>query len=108
MATTYEFVVETLDWYEGCGDDPDIIETVPHETLGAAVDYAQTCEEPWRITLRRDTGSDMEGLISRYYAYPDESGMLPSCMGSCMGFDDGPAVPDKYRRMTIPLDKRFR
>jgi hypothetical protein len=106
MPTTYEFVVETLDIYAGCGDDPDIIDTSGWETLDAAHRFAQSCDEPWRIVLRRDTGNDAEGITDRYYAYPDGTGTLPAVMETFMGGEDGPAVPQKFLKLKFPIDVR--
>lgn len=100
MPTSYEFVVETLD---GEGDDPDILDTVPFDTLAEARGYAIACDDPWRIALRRDRGNEAEGLIERHYAYPGESGRLPERMESATGFQDGPLVPVRFRNVRIPL-----
>lgn len=108
MPVTYEFVVETLDFYVGCGDDPDIIECPEFDTLREAAAYAAACDEPWRIALRRDTGNDLEGVTSRFYAYPDSGGRLPARMESAFGLDDGPDVPARFRSLTIPIDRRTR
>lgn len=108
MATTYEFVVETLDYYDGCGDNPDIIDCPAFDTMADATAYAETCDEPWRIALRRDTGNDAEGLTERYYAYPDASGRLPERMESADGAEDGPDVPKRFRDMIFPTDTRER
>lgn len=109
MPTTYEFVVETLDWYEGCGDDPDIIDTSGWSTLIGATGFAlHQCEEPWRISLRRDTGNHDEGLTDRYYAYPDANGYLPDRFESAMGLQDGPRVPQRYASVRFPHDRRPR
>lgn len=102
MTTTYGFVVETLSYYDGCGDDPDIIDTSEFETLKDAADFAVSCDEPWRIALRRDTGNCDEGLTDRYYAYPDASGQLPEYMESATGFNDGPRVPARFQCMIFP------
>lgn len=102
MPTTYEFVVEELDFYEGCGDDPDIIDCVGFDTLAEATAYAAQCDNPWRIALRRDTGNDAEGLTSRFYAYPDATGRLPERFESGNGFQDGPDVPKRFQTLTIP------
>lgn len=106
MATSYEFVVETLDFYEGCGGNPDIIDCPAFETLEEATAYAAACDEPWRIALRRDTGNDAEGVTSRFYAYPDHGGRLPEIMESADGAHDGPVVPQRFREITIPIDAR--
>lgn len=106
MKTTYEFVVETLDYYEDCGDDPDIIDVSFFPTLKEAENYANTCEEPWRICLCRDTGDEYEGIAERYYAYPDSDGKLQERMESAIGFKDGPETPQRFKRLVIPLDNR--
>ena len=106
MPTTYEFVVETLDFYPGCGDDPDIIDTSGWETLEEAHLFAMQCEEPWRIVLRRDTGNDAEGITERYYAYPEADGRLPDIMETGMGFRDGPPVPKRFLGIVFPVFNR--
>lgn len=106
MPVSYEYVVETLDWYEGCGDDPDIIDTNAFDKLDDAERYATLCDEPWRIALRRDYGNDIEGLLTRFYAYPDETGKLPEIMETATGYADGPNVPNRFRNVVIPTDKR--
>lgn len=106
MPTYYEFVVETLDTYPGCGDDPDIIDTSAFDSLEEAHNFAKLCEESWRIALRRDTGNQDEGLTERYYAYPDDSGQLPQNMETAMGFEDGPKIPSKYIKMKFPVDSK--
>jgi hypothetical protein len=107
MPTTYEFVVETLDYYPGCGDDPDIIDPIPFDTLAEAAVYAARCEELWRISLRRDTGNEDEGLIDRWYAYTDASGMLTERMEDMIGAQNGPLVPKRFRALTLPIDPRI-
>lgn len=103
MPTTYEFVVETLDYYEDCGDNPDIIDTSGFDTMLEAIDYAATIDElPWRICLRRDTGNEYEGLTERYYAYPDANGKLPERMESGHDFNDGPLVPKEFQKYIFP------
>ena len=102
MPTTYEFVVETLDYYDGCGGDPDIIDCPAFDTLPDAKSYAEACEEPWRIALRRDVGNDAEGITERHYAYPDETGRMPERMESASGVDDGPPVPKRFRNLIFP------
>lgn len=106
MPTTYEFVVETLDPYEGCDGNPDILDTCAFDTLKEAHEYALSCEEPWRICLRRDTGNDGEGITERYYAYPDTDGKLPERMESGHEFNDGPDVPKRFHNLRIPFDVR--
>jgi hypothetical protein len=106
MATVFEFVVETLDYYKGCGSSPDIIDCPAFDTLNNAAEYAKDCEEPWRIALRRDTGNDEEGLMSRFYAYPDAEGRLQDTMESADGAHDGPAVPGRFRKLVFPVDSR--
>lgn len=103
MATKYEFVVETLDFYQGCDGEPDIVDCPAFDTLGEASRYASLCEHPWRIALRRDSGNEAEGLTSRFYAYPDSDGRLPGKMETGSGFADGPSVPGRFRAMTFPI-----
>lgn len=105
MATVYEFVVETLTAPDR-GDDPDILDTSGFDTLAQATAYAEQCEEPWRICLRRDTGSDAVGITDRFYAYPFDDGKLPERMESADGMDDGPDIPVRFRHLTFPLDTR--
>ena len=101
MATTYEFVVETLDFYEGCGGDPDIIDCNAWDTLEQALAFAKQCEEPWRIALRRDVGNDVDGLTDRSYAYPDTTGKLPEYF--TYGADEeGPKVPKRFAALRFP------
>lgn len=101
MAKTYEFVVEELDFYEGCGDDPDITEPHFFYAIEEAVAYASSSDEPWRICLCLTVGNQVEGITARWYAYPDENGVLPMRMESGTGFQDGPIVPNKYRKPFI-------
>ena len=108
MATTYEFVVETLDFYPGCESDPDIIDCPAFDNLDEAIAYASSCEELWRIVLRRDSGNDIEGITDRFYADPDEAGYLPERMETASGFKDGPVVPKRFRALTFPIDARLR
>lgn len=108
MATTYEFVVEELDFYEGCGDDPDIIDVNAFDTMQEAAAYAEQCGNPWRIALQRNTGNDADGLTSRFYTYPDANGKLPEYFESATGFQDGPAVPKRFRALVFPMDGRAR
>lgn len=108
---TYEFVVEMLDYYEGCAGDPDIIDPVPFETLEDAEKFARAFASPdeptpWRICLRRDRGNEAEGLIERHYAYPDEHGKLPERMESGHGFNDGPLVPKRFQDLVFPIMER--
>lgn len=107
MATSYEFVVETLDFYDGCGDDPDIIDTSGFEDMEEAHQFALSCEEPWRICLRRDTGNEEEGIVDRYYAYPNVDGIMQSRFETCVGADDGPNVPLRFSRLVFPVDDRL-
>lgn len=106
MTTSYEFVVETLDFYPGALDDPDIIDCPAFESLEEAASYAASCEEPWRIALRRDRGNDAGGLIERHYAYPDDEGRLPDTMETATGRADGPGVPRRFMSLVIPVDHR--
>lgn len=103
MATTYEFVVETLEFYPGCGDDPEIIDCCFFPSLHEAEDFAKGCEEPWRIALVRDTGDDINGLTSRYYAYPNDEGKLQDVMETCSGAEDGPNTPARFKRLVFPV-----
>lgn len=96
MTTTYEFVVEELDFYPGCGDDPDIIDTSAFDTMTEARRFmAQPFDNPVRLCLRRDTGNEAEGLTDRFYAYP-VNGRLPDRFESCTGAEDGPPVPSRF------------
>jgi hypothetical protein len=97
VTTTYEFVVETLDEYG------DIIDCPAFDALTDASVFAEKCDEPWRIALRRDTGSNEEGLTDRFYAYPDASGNLPERMETCDGAEDGPDVPKRFRNLIFPV-----
>lgn len=106
MTVTYEWVVETLDFYDGCYDDPDIIDTSGWNTLEEAYNFALKCEEPWRIALRRDVGNDVDGLTDRSYAYPDENGRLPDRFETMMGAQDGAKIPKKYKDIVVMLDER--
>lgn len=102
MATTYEFVVETLDFYPDCGNDPDIIDCSFFPSLSEAENFTKGCDEPWRIALVRDTGDDLEGLTERYYAYPDVCGKLSGSMESASGLQDGPAIPKRFLGLVFP------
>lgn len=109
MVTVYEFVVETLDYYDGHEPgNPDIIDTSGFDTLPEALAFANQCEEPWRIALRRDVGNDVEGLTDRGYAYPDANGRLPERFETCDGAQDGANVPKRFSDMVFPLDTRER
>jgi hypothetical protein len=103
MATIYEFVAETLDFYPGCGDDPDVVDCCFFPELNEAHEFVRQEDGPWRIALVRDTGNDLDGLTGRFYAYPDSSGFLPERMETCTGAGDGPVVPKKYRRLIFPI-----
>ena len=98
----YEFVVETLDFYDGCEDNPDIIDTSGYDTLKEAEEIASACDEPWRIALRRDVGDDLEGVVDRAYAYPDANGRLPEYFTYGMG-EEGPRVPNRFRDVIFPI-----
>lgn len=99
---TYEYVLETLDFYEGCGDNPDIIDTSGYDTLYDAHKVALKCDEPWRIALRRDVGNDLDGITDRAYAYPDASGRLPEYFTYGAG-EEGPRVPNRFRDVIFPV-----
>ena len=103
---TYEFVVETLDFYPGCGDDPDILDTVAFDSMEEAHTWALYCEDPWRICLRRDVGNENEGLVGREYAYPKEDGYLRSRFETYSGVYEGTIVPKKYLKIFFPRDSR--
>jgi hypothetical protein len=106
MKTIYEYVVETLDYYDRCGDDPDIIDTHSWDKLGEAHKFALEGNKRWRIALRRDTWDEHDGLEDRWYVYPDHTGQLPSNFESCRGIrtgPDGPDVPLRYRNIKIPM-----
>lgn len=107
IMVTYEFVLETLDYYEGCGDNPDIIDTSGYPTLFEAHEQALKSDEPWRIALRRDVGDDLEGITDRAYAYPDASGRLPEFFSYGAG-EEGPRVPLRFKQMFFPIDSRKR
>ncbi len=104
MSTFYEFVVETLEFYTGCGDDPDIIDTSAFETLSEAEKFTKGIEEPWRIALRRDTGDEDEGLTDRWYAYPNENGVLPEFFSDAAS--EGPKIPVRFKSVVFPVDRR--
>lgn len=101
MTTTYEFVIEELDFYTGCGDDPDIIDCPAFDTLGEALKYAKSVEGDWRLALRRDTGNDCEGLTERYYAYVGSNGCFQETMETATDAQDGPKTPKKFLDMII-------
>lgn len=107
MTTTYEFVVETLDFYTGCGDDPDVMDTWGFDTLAKATAFTTGFKDPWRIALRRDVGDEDEGLTDRAYAYPDADGRLPEYMTYGAG-EEGPRVPVRFLKIILPLDNRAR
>jgi len=98
MAVRYEYVVEILDFYHGCGEDPDIIDTTPFDTLEAAKDWSDKCQESSRIALRRDEGNDLGGLRDRGYAYYDDSGNLPERFETATGLQDGSYVPKRFHK----------
>ena len=97
MTVHYEFTVETLDFYDGCGDNPDIVDTMAFDTLQEAAGYARTLDAPWCIALVRSAGNDLDGLKDRHWAYPQPNGKLPA------RFEDGPAVPAKFLTLAFPV-----
>ena len=114
MATTYEWTVEELDWYEGCGDDPDIIDPHFFDTLAEAIKFAATVDAtdgpqpPCRIGLMRRVGNDRDGETDRSYAYLVNDGMayaLPARFEYLQGAQDGPDVPKRFLAETDKLNK---
>ena len=102
----YEFTVETLVDY-GDGSTPDDIEDVNFfDTLAEAKAFADD-RVAWGeivcLGLRRDEGNDIEGIVARGYAYPDESGKLPERVETAQGLQDEAPVPARFRRMTLPV-----
>jgi hypothetical protein len=92
-----EWLVEALDYYEGCGDDPDIFEVVHRDTYAEALATAAQAELPTRIGLVRDRGNDVEGIIDRQWAYIND-GKLPARFDWGGGEDGGALVPARYHR----------
>ncbi len=97
MSVLYEWTVETLDIYPGCGDDPDIIDTSAFESLEDAIKFKAYCEEPSRLVLVRQQGNDIEGLTDRSWAYIKKMS-LPEYF--CYGADEQSehVVPKKYKQ----------
>ncbi len=94
---TYEWVVETLDYYQDALGDSDIIDTCAFPSYNKALNAALNCDEKyWQIALRRDVGNDVDGLTDRLYAYPASDGQLPEY------FDDSNVkIPQIYRDINI-------
>lgn len=84
---TYEWVVEQCDQY---GDiEPNHSDKLSNLAVGPR-------EHPqgWvQVALTRIVGNDLDGMISRQYAYIDrETGQLPE------RFEDGQKIPPMYHR----------
>lgn len=107
MTTVYEFVVETLDWYDPRHPDPDIIDVNVFDTLADAQAYTSQLTQTWRVALRRDRGNNVNGMLDRFYAYPDRLGTLPYYFESCQGAKDGPVVPARFEKLRLPVDRRI-
>lgn len=89
MATTYEWIVETLD-----DDGDDIMEVDHFDTYAEARDYAAK-QARASVGLVRDVGNDVEGLTDRLWAYVVD-GKLPEV------FEQGHDMPTEVR-----VPKRF-
>jgi hypothetical protein len=101
MTICIEWLGETLDWYEGCGDDPDIVEVCHFDRFKEALAWAASeggtdgPQPPCQIGLVRDRLDD-EGVVDRQWAYI-EDGKLPERF-SDSGGSEGPLVPARYHR----------
>lgn len=92
----YEWTIETLDFYDGCGDNPDIIETIAFdENLQAALDYQDELNEPSRLVLVRQQGNETDGLTDRSWAYVTDDWTLPETFTHGAG-EIGPRVPKRF------------
>jgi hypothetical protein len=92
MATTYEWLIETLEC--DC-EDADIAEVNHHDTLAEARAWAASIEGPHRIGLVRDVGNDLEGITDRQWAYLDAAGRLPEFFHDGVDFTDT-RVPKRF------------
>lgn len=97
MGVYYEWVCETLDWYEGCEDDPDIIECSFGDTLEEVRNYVPE-EAEYRFGLVRNVGNEIEGLTDRSYAYFDKDGNLSEFFEYLHGAQDGAKVPKRFHK----------
>lgn len=87
MATSYEWVVESLDDYD------DITDTCAWSScMDARAHMGRATERGERtaLCLVRNVGNDVEGLTGRQWAYVD-NGALPAT------FDGGAVIPARYR-----------
>jgi hypothetical protein len=98
---TYEWGIEELDWYEGCGNNPDIIDTDFAGRL-AELDSGDL-DKTHRLVLVVYIGNDKEGVLERGYAYP-VSGLLPSRFTDT-GETDGIFIRDRPKRFQAELDR---
>lgn len=89
MKTTYEWVVEQmeLDWTPD-DEDGDIFDTSGFDTLADALAFADTCDRPCVISLRRERGDDCHGSVERGMAYSGDA-----------QFDDGADIPQRFRAL---------
>lgn len=97
MTVYYEWTVETLGFYSGLNDDPDIIDTSAFEILDEAIDFQDGCEEPSRLVLVRQQGNDIEGLTDRSWAYIEDM-CLPEYFEYGAGEQSPHKVPKKYKQ----------
>tara|TARA_R110000824_G_scaffold396952_2_gene599162 strand:- start:369 stop:695 length:327 start_codon:yes stop_codon:yes gene_type:complete len=104
----YEWNTQTLDFYEGCGSDPDIIENWFCDTYAEAVSQSESFDEPTRIVLERFIGNDEEGIIDRTDATLElcENGVkLPDWTVDCFGVEIA-KVPQKFHREVASFHKQ--
>ena len=90
------------DWEEmdGPGDDADIIE----HHFGDALE-PRPFAGPGRLVLVRSSGSDVDGVTDRQWAYVQPDGMLPEHFAGSSG-EAGSRVPVRYRREFAAMYRR--
>lgn len=82
LQVSYEWAIETVDEHD------DIIDVDHADTLAEAR-HRLDSNQRQQIALVRDTGSDLEGLCDRQWAYL-ENGKLPEA------FDGGAKIPKRF------------
>lgn len=96
--TYYEWIVEELE-ANGFAD-PDIYDTHAFDNAIEAATFAKGCTLPVRLGVTRNRGNEVEGLVDRQWAYPDETtGQLPERFDWGGGETGGAKVPTSVHRM---------
>lgn len=88
--TYYEWIVEQL---VDASPDADIQDTNAFDNAIEATKFAKGTSGVVRLGVTRNRGNELDGLIDRQWAYPDETGQLPE------RFDGGAKVPTSIHRM---------